>query len=120
MPERRHRCFDRRIEPCHGRRKDYQAGCRCVRCKGANAAYQQSRRLHQAKGEIPPGAYVSGRQMWRQIDKLQAEGFQLAEIARRLGLKRPCLELHHQTVRQRSVLRMQAFYDALMAEGPEL
>jgi hypothetical protein len=104
----------------HGTRRMYQAGCPCLQCRRAEASYRTHLRQQRAKGQTPLGAYVLARSLWRLVKKLTAEGFTRPEIALRLGLKRPRLELHTTLVRQSSVVKVQAFYDLIMAEGPEL
>jgi hypothetical protein len=57
--------------------------------------------------------------VWKCIRALQVEGFKLAEIARRLGLRCPQLQLHHDQVTQKNFDRVRKFYQAIMLEGPE-
>lgn len=112
--------LDRRAIPSHGRRTTYQAGCRCLQCRRGNASYQTQIRQAKAKGQRLPGMRVSASQTWRRIRLLRIEGFTLAELARRLGLHAPMLQFDTRVVTVRTEQRMEAFYVAVMAEGPEL
>ena len=103
-----------------GTRAQYQAGCRCAPCRRAEAAYRQRLRGQHVRGQIPLGARVPAAGLWKRVKSLQVEAFTKAEIARRLGLKRPILEWHPVTVTRKTEQRLEQFYQQVMAEGPEL
>lgn|SRR3970282_1673635 len=103
-----------------GTRRSYQWGCRCARCRRAEADYRRRLRTDLCKGRLPLGCRVNARQTWRLITRLVKAGYTKPQIAGFLGLKRPRLELHTETVIQATALRISALYDSLMAEGPEL
>lgn len=116
--DRRRRCFDRRIEPCHGRRKDYQQGCRCRRCRGANAAYQSEFRAKLQAGTPPLGRHIPAMSTWRLIRQLLSE-FTKADVAQAISasqLPDPRLRVHPKTVTVRTYLRVHRLYRTRMAE----
>jgi hypothetical protein len=98
----------------------YQQGCRELRCKAANAAYQAARRSRQAHGQPLQGQKVPAKELWKLIDSLRIEHFSYAEIARRLGL--PCLRVYFDTdrVTVKSLARVRALYRRINLEGPSL
>lgn len=108
-----------RRPPIHGTRASYKAGCHCLQCRRGNASYQTSIRQAKARGRRLPGQHVPAGRTWRRIRLLRIEGFSLAELARRLGLQRPQLQFDTERVRVSTEQRVEAFYAAVMAEGPE-
>lgn len=111
--------MDRRPLP-HGARWTYQQGCRCLQCRRGNAVYQAQVRQAKARGRTLPGMRVNARRTWWKIRLLQIEGFSLAELARRLGLQSPMLQFDTEVVTVQTEERIAKFYEATMAEGPEL
>lgn len=104
----------------HGTRKAYQAGCACVCCRSAEATYRANLRAQHAKGRTPLGARVSAAEAQRRIKQLLVERFTRAEIARRIGLKRPKLRLHTSVITVRNVLKIRRLYRLTMLnEGPD-
>lgn len=59
---------------------------------------------------------VSGRRVQKRISQLVEEGFSKAEIARRIGLKRPALQFKPGKVLARTEVRVERFYRQVMAE----
>jgi hypothetical protein len=101
----------------HGTRRQYQrARCRCTPCKAAEAAYRARLRARHARGQPILGSHASASTTWRLLRSLRIEGFTKAEIARRLGLRRPRLSVHPERVTLRTVLRVQWLYRTVMSE----
>jgi hypothetical protein len=99
----------------HGERATYKAGCSCTPCRAAEASYRAELRRREAEGRPALGARVGPGMMWRQIDALRREGYTDGEIARRLGLQTPRLQLHRERVTLRSKLKVQRLYRLTMA-----
>ena len=66
------------------------------------------------KQPCKPGARVPAGATWRRINRLMAEGFSQAEIARRLGFKTPALQLNKNTVTAKNARLVARFYNAIM------
>ena len=60
---------------------------------------------------IADGTIVDARRTWRLIDELLGEGFTKAELARRLGFKRPVLQLRTDRILARNALRVRRLYN---------
>lgn len=105
--------------PDHGTRSRYQSGCHCVACRVAEAMYRKTLRGKHVKGLPILGAIISAVEAHRKIRQLKAERLSKAEIARRLGLKRPILEWHPERIRIKSALRLHRLIRELMLEGGE-
>lgn len=100
----------------HGTRPAYQAGCRAVCCRAAEAAYRvRLRRLHRLH-RVPLGTIVSAVATWRRIRALQAERVTRAEISRRLGLRRSGLRLHPDRVTLKTALKLRRICRALLMD----
>lgn len=106
-------------EPAHGTRARYRRGCRCLPCRSANAIYQQRYRLARQHGRRPLGARISAVETWRRIRQLKAERLTQAEIARRLGLKRPLLQLDTDVVTLRNAIKIRRLHRQLILEGAD-
>lgn len=78
-----------------------------------------SLRRAKAKGAPLKGQRVSAWPTRRRLHVLLHEGFTRGSLALRLGLKRPRLEWHPTQVTIATEQRLQTFYEAIMAEGPE-
>lgn len=104
--------------PPHGSRTTYQRhACRCLLCKAANAAYGKAYYRLKAQGKQPLGALVDAKITWKQIKALRIEGFSYAEIARRLGLRWPVLQLHHDKITIRNWLKIRRLARGLLSEA---
>jgi predicted transcriptional regulator len=57
---------------------------------------------------------VNADSTWRMIGRLSEEGFSKAEIARRLGLRSPCLQIRRARVRAHTAVRLERFYRRIM------
>lgn len=73
----------------HGTRGRYKAGCRCFRCRGAEAAYRSALRWWKRKAR--PGAGTTGK-AWaiearRLVRRLVLEQYPKTRIARLAGWK---------------------------------
>jgi hypothetical protein len=89
----------------HGRRRTYQAGCRCGACVRENAAYQARYRASQRTGVLLLGARVNGKEARARVRALQAE-----HVSQRRGLAQPWnvkrLRLTGDAVTLRTLLRL--------------
>jgi hypothetical protein len=107
-------CADREIcqaeSLIHGLRRSYKRGCRCLRCRAANASYEAERRLALAQGQIPLGRRVPGQAVDRRLRSLVSEDFTRQEIARRARLHPVTLRGHHRSVTLRTYLRVSALW----------
>lgn len=65
----------------HGTRAAYRAGCSCVPCRAAEAAYRASIRQQHRQGRPPLGARISAVEARRLIRSLKAEHFTERQIA---------------------------------------
>lgn len=54
---------------------------------------------------------------WRMLDHLLDEGFSKAELARRLGYRTPAIQIKRNRVTAATEVRVQRFYNQIMAEG---
>lgn len=106
----------------HGTRARYRAGCRCLPCRAANAAYDAWLYQQHKIGKRPLGAAVPARRAWEQARRLLIEGFTPGELARLLGTVR-VLRFSRQgrgRITLRTALKVQRIYRAFMAEGHQL
>ena len=88
----------------HGPRRQYQAGCRCLPCRSANALYMTDLRTRYASGKPPLGQVLPRHVATRVLRSIQQEGIGWRDLARRLGVRR--FELRGRGVRWRTVLRL--------------
>jgi hypothetical protein len=77
-------------------------------------ARTEKRILAVTKDAIADHATVSAKATWRRIDTLIEEGFSKAELARRLGFKRPALQFGRERVLARTALKVEKFYRQVM------
>lgn len=101
----------------HGLRRSYKRGCRCVRCRAANASYLAEYRLARAQGKVPLGRRVPGQAVDRHLRSLMSERFTRVELARRARLHRTTLWRHHRSVTVRTFLRVSALWRRHCGEG---
>lgn len=94
----------------HGLRKSYKRGCRCLRCRAANASYEAERQAALAQGKVPLGRRVPGQAVDRHLRSLMSEGFTRVELARRVHLHPTTLWGHHRSVTVRTYLRVAALW----------
>lgn len=73
--------------PDHGTRSRYQAGCRCLPCRAAEAGYRARLRSRQVRGLPTLGMLISPKQAARRIRQLKGEGYTAARIAQLAGWK---------------------------------
>lgn len=90
-----------------GSRASYQAGCRCLPCRAASAAYMTRYRGARARGRRLLGQLVDATPtMWR-LRRLVRAGLTYADIARRLGLRTAALHFaRRQRVRLSTACRV--------------
>jgi hypothetical protein len=108
----------RRASDTHGTRSAYQAGCLCVPCRSAEATYRATLRRRHLEGRPILGAHVPAGPAWRMIRSLQVEGFTVEELASRLGLQTPRLQLHTETITRRNLLKVHRIYRLWLLEDP--
>jgi hypothetical protein len=94
----------------HGLRRSYKRGCRCVRCRAAEASYRAELRRLEATGRIPLGRRVPGQAVDRHLRSLMSERFTRVELARRVRLHPTTLWGHHRSVTVRTFLRVRALW----------
>lgn len=63
---------------------------------------------------VAGGALVPAGPTWRRINRLLEEGFTRAEIARRLGYKRPALQLRKDFVTAKNAAAVERLYCRVM------
>jgi hypothetical protein len=108
------------IAMIHGTRRTYQDGCSCTPCRAAEATYRARLRSRHARGLPILGALVSASETWRRIRQLRPELDTQGEIARRLGLKRPIVELHtgpDAKTTMRTLLRVKRLHRLILTGG---
>lgn len=71
----------------HGARKAYQAGCRCLPCRSANAAYSACRRAKLREGRPILGSKQDGLETARQLRCLIGEGYSSGVLMALIGLR---------------------------------
>jgi hypothetical protein len=94
----------------HGLRRSYKRGCRCLRCRAAEATYRADLRRQEAQGRIPMGRRVPGQAVDRHLRSLVSEDFTRQDIARRARLHRTTLWRQHGHVTLRTYLRVSALW----------
>jgi hypothetical protein len=65
---------------------------------------------------VSDAARVPANETWRQINALIEEGFTKAELARRLGLETPALQLGRSRILARTAARVDRLFRMLMKE----
>lgn len=104
-----------------GMRSSYQAGCRCVPCRAAEAIYRAKLRKRKAKGLPLLGALISPVEARRRIRQLKGEGYTKARIADMAGWKNRHVQLgRQQRLRLATVLRIREIAKFAMLEGDGL
>jgi hypothetical protein len=101
----------------HGLRRSYKRGCRCLRCRAANASYLAEYRLARAQGKVPLGRRVPGQAVDRHLRSLVSEAFTRQDIARRARLHRTTLWRQHGRVTLGTYLRVSALWRRHCGEG---
>ena len=77
-------------------------------------ARTERRILAVDKGAISGGQIVPAVGTWKRISRLLEEGFSKAELARRLGYRRPALQLHPERITARNRMKVQRLYNRIM------
>lgn len=103
----------------HGTRSCYQAGCRELSCKAANADYWRAWWRDRQRGRPRLGSLISGAEARKRVKQLQVDGVSGRELSRRLGLKPHSLVLHSDAITVRKHLRIVLEYRRLSLEGPD-
>ena len=76
----------------------------------------QDRILGVTRHAVSDAALVPANETWRQINALIEEGFTKAELARRLGLETPALQLGRSRILARTAARVDRLFRMLMKE----
>jgi hypothetical protein len=102
----------------HGQRRTYQAGCRCLTCKAANASYIQTLRTETAKGRIPVGRLVNAKEAGQHIRALLVERYTRRQVLVASGLSYGTLPKLNAThlCRLKTLLRLRRAASILLAE----
>jgi len=100
----------------HGQRRTYQAGCRCLPCKAANARAEANRRAAHRQGRRPLGSKTSPVEAARLVRVLLRERYTRRQIAQALGLKSGRLRLHPEAITVAKYLRLKRFYRQAMGD----
>lgn len=101
----------------HGTRSSYQLGCRCLRCRAAEAQYRTLLRRRHVMGQVLAGAYVPAREARALIRRLLPDFLSRANLARALGLRAPMLRLGARWVRRRTYRRLKQVEQRYGGEG---
>ena len=105
----------------HGTRQSYQqAGCHCLKCRAAEAAYRASLRQQHLKGKPPLGSLISAKDTWIKIRQLKAERLTERDILTRLGLQRRALHWHPDKVTLRTALKVRLLCRQLLLDMREI
>jgi hypothetical protein len=107
--------------PGHGTRSLYQAGCRCLPCRAANAAYAAQLRARHVRDLPTLGQLVSPQQAARRVRQLKLEGYSEARIAAMAGWKNRHLQLDRGLrIRLSTWLRIRRVARFAMLEGEDV
>lgn len=102
----------------HGTRSIYRAGCRCTRCRAANAAYVAAFRGARRTGRPLLHSRVSAVEAHRIVKVLRAEWVTRGALARALGRHHDLARLtHQQRITLRTLLRIRHVYRTQMLEA---
>ena len=66
---------------------------------------------------VSDGVLVSAKETWRLINKLLSEGFTKGELAKRLGRKRPALQIRKDKVTAKTAKKVRQFYRMIIIGG---
>lgn len=72
--------------------------------------------LNVDRWAVAGAGHVPAERTWKIIAWLIDEGFSKAEIARRLGFKRPALQFNRRKVLARTAMKVERFYNRIMLE----
>lgn len=104
--------------PDHGTRSRYQAGCRCIPCRAANAIYVAHLRSLKAKGLPALGTLVNAKEAGAHVRAILVERYSRRQLLAQTGLERHTLPRLNATTRCRlkTVLRLRRAYRYLVAD----
>lgn len=111
---------DERVSPggalAHGTRARYKSGCRCTRCRAANAAYWRRWHIQTRAGRPLLGARVSAVEAHRLIKIMRAEWIEKRRLAAALGISPKNLARlsHQRTISLRMWLKIRRLYRQCM------
>jgi hypothetical protein len=107
--------------PDPGSRSRYQAGCRCLPCRAANACYMAQLRGRQARGLPTLGQLISPTDAARRVRQLKREGYTETRIAQMAGWRDRHLQFIGRTrIRLRTYLRIRRVAQFAMLEGHDV
>ncbi len=103
----------------HGARKAYQAGCRCLPCRSANAAYQNCYRAKLRDGRPVLGKKQNGHETAIKLRYLIGEGYSPGVLMSLIGLRRRTFyeHIHSYPVTLRVAFKVQRFWRQQQIEG---
>jgi hypothetical protein len=88
----------------HGTRGGYTQGCRCLKCRAANAQYIADYRQHKRANKVLLGATIASEAARRLLEHLHREHLTKTAVARALGLRSPGLKVHARITVRRHLL----------------
>ena len=98
----------------HGTRRAYLRGCKCSRCRRAEADYKASLRRDKARGRLRPGQAIAAAQTWKLLRQMLPEFDGARGLASRLGMAR--FRVRRVTIRVRTMQKVVQLYQATMLE----
>ncbi len=105
----------------HGERRHYQAGCRCLPCRAANAQYLAHWRRLRVEGRAPLGRLVPATRVHTWMKVLRLEHFRRADVMRAIG-HHPANYAHLRQrayVTLRTAVRLARVYRTRVLENPD-
>lgn len=104
----------------HGTRSSYQAGCDCLPCKAAEAAYRADLRRRHLKRLPILGALVSPVEARRRVRQLKLEEYTVARIAQLAGWRNGRVQLgQRERIRLSTLVRIRRVARFAMLEGAD-
>ena len=101
----------------HGNRSTYRRGCRCTRCRAANARYWRFWWTAKKHGRRLLGARISAVEAHRVIALLKRDWLSRMELARALGIPHSLARLTRQDmVTLRTELKVRRLYRTRVLE----
>ena len=89
----------------HGTRAGYRAGCHCLPCRAANAAYARGWYRSTQQGKLLLGARCSAVEAWHLLRWLRREGMSRQRLGHEFGIQAARLRGHEVTWRTMLKLR---------------
>lgn len=109
------------LQPPHGTRARYQAGCRCTPCRAAEATYRAGLRQRHLKHLPILGATCTASEAWARIRVLKQEGFQARQVTHWKDGHWPLRRLTPQTrIRLATLIRLRRVCQAYLIQDADL